>query len=536
MESPPLIGDMCFQVREVVIVTLLRLRVLAWENQVSSPLPIFAETGTPNLPKLPSESIIAHFQGVMCSFFMHLITRIWGICEFPLVTSLDERTELSVVKETPLDGSCIMASPEASTDNDNSRSTIIQTSEFGQENFASCSMDITPERDSLAKGFMPETVSSVNLSVNSHAHKRRVSLNSLLINSIQEKKLNVTSGEVTENFEEMGYSVRNGNENQITKFASKKNSSESELASTIPSPSLSDDVDKSLKFPSLSLNRQLQIFCSLCKSALGRPETIPYVMCCLTLLSKAIFAPFSQGKGLRRGHTSASLTHVLIVDISSVDQRLCSRNNKNIPGQGIWCPEDGCVYNSIFCPFCISPNHCLGFQIVAADASNFQLINKILFYYDRLEVKTDAELEKKDASTENGSCADGTVDIHSLEKYTNHSPQQSSGGWRMTKPKVCALHFMNLYYLYFYFKLSGSYLSKILQSRLPQRSPSLVFDGLFELGGSEPVAIWQQWIHMKLLIIKKLHFFEMNEKCVMFTAKKTIDMDSGSYEKLISLK
>jgi len=245
-------------------------------------------------------------------------------CKIPLAVSLDGRTELSVVNETPLDESCIMASPGASTDIDNSRSTIIQTSEFGQENFALCSMDVTPERDSLAKGFMPETESSVNLSVNSHYCKRRVSLNSLLINSVQETKLN---GEVMENLEGMGYSVRNDNPNQIAKFASRKNSSECELKQTIPSPSAADVVDTSPQFPSLSLNQQSQIFCSLCKSPLSCPETNPYVMCCLTSLSKAVFASFSQGKGQQGGQASGSVARILVVDISSVDQRLCSRDS-----------------------------------------------------------------------------------------------------------------------------------------------------------------------------------------------------------------
>nr|GMD07502.1 Fanconi anemia group J protein homolog [Ipomoea batatas] len=50
--------------------------------------------------------------------------------------------------------------------------------------------------------------------------------------------------------------------------------------------------------------------------------------------------------------------------------------------------DDGCVFKTIFCPFCANPNNCLGVEVMAADASNVQFLIKILFYSDSLLIKT----------------------------------------------------------------------------------------------------------------------------------------------------
>ncbi|KAI9113138.1 hypothetical protein K1719_015663 [Acacia pycnantha] len=78
---------------------------------------------------------------------------------------------------------------------------------------------------------------------------------------------------------------------------------------------------------------------------------------------------------------------IIITCISYVDQRICDRVDGSVPEQGIWCPEDGCVFRSMFCCFCSKPNNLLGVQTMATDASNSHLLDKMLFYFDCLEVK-----------------------------------------------------------------------------------------------------------------------------------------------------
>ena len=48
-------------------------------------MPIFgeSETGVLNLPKLPFESIVVHFQGVICCFFMYFNHLIMEHVNFP---------------------------------------------------------------------------------------------------------------------------------------------------------------------------------------------------------------------------------------------------------------------------------------------------------------------------------------------------------------------------------------------------------------------------------------------------------------------
>lgn len=339
--------------------------------------------------------------------------------ETPCAANFEERLEISVVKETPMAGNYI-GSPEESLNENNSYSTIIQMSaEFDLANHVSLSdsaqspskvtwAEVTPERSGREnmKELIQDIESCANLSVNSHAQKRRMLLNSQHMNSIQKMKFDVVTSEDTQDFVMMDHSVLNDSSNQRKKI-SKVNFSACELKPHVQ-PSVANEGDISSICGGICLDQRLQIFCSLCRNPLGLPENSSYVTCFLTSLSKIILSSLSKGNGQQSLQTSPSLVPVLIVDILSVDQRLYNRNYKDIPGQGIWCQEDGCVYNSIFCPFCISPNHCLGVQIMAADASNIQLIGKILFYYDHLEVKTCVGSESK---------------------------QQSPGSWRMTKAK-----------------------------------------------------------------------------------------------------
>ncbi|KMT19267.1 hypothetical protein BVRB_1g014480 isoform A [Beta vulgaris subsp. vulgaris] len=372
------------------------------------------------------------------------VLRCWGN---PCAANIEERLEVSFVKETPTSGNYTVASPEGTMNEDNSHSTVIQIfDEFDQASHVSLTdsaqfpskvmcAEVTPERSGIenTKGLTQKIESSANLSVNSHAHKRRMLLNSQQMNSIQKMKFDMVTVENTEDLSMTDYSVLTDNENQRTRN-SEVNFSACELKPSIQF-SMANEGDLFSKSGSLSLDQRLQIFCSLCRNPLGLPGNSSYVTCFLTSLSKIVLTSLFKGNEQGSRQTSPSLVPVLIVDILSVDQRLYNRNNKDIPRQGIWCQEDGCVYKSIFCPFCISPNHCLGVHIMAADASNIQLIGKVLFYYDRLDVKSCPGLESKESLIDNIICPDQTVDINSIRKYEYRSQQNSPGSWRTTKVK-----------------------------------------------------------------------------------------------------
>lgn len=253
--------------------------------------------------------------------------------------------EVSIVKETPCaDDSIVAGSPEPKCEN--SSSTIIESSSgFADQlkfhsaslpNYSKgfsttqCSIVLTPEKDATMNfhSLIPEIESSLNSSVNSHSQKRRKS---------------ICCGE------------------------NKSKSDFPELLTMSHCNLSSGPV----------MDKRLQIYCSLCKNSLGLPENHQYVMCSLTSLSKVHLE--SLHKNLLKPETvSASVgIPVLLTDISSVHQQLCNRTLEGDSGPGIWCEKDGCVFNTIFCPFCSIHNNCLGVQVMATNASNIHLLNKV---------------------------------------------------------------------------------------------------------------------------------------------------------------
>ncbi|KAL9238088.1 hypothetical protein vseg_012561 [Gypsophila vaccaria] len=365
-------------------------------------------------------------------------------CETPSMLYLDDELELSVVKETPMAINCI-ASPEASLIDDNLHSTMIQNSECRQVNYLpSTSLlqspsvitrsEVTPERDAggHTKRLAVEMESSANWSVNSNAQKRRAMVNPSGINLVLEMNFDMATTKDIHDHRSMGYSPENNTLGPRSKLSASMHPSKCEPSAQ--APSVANSGANSIS-GGLHLNQRLQISCSLCKNPLGLAENNSNVACSLTLLSKVFLTSLMKWNGQQFMQTAPSALQVLIVDKLSVDQRLCNQNHRQLPGQGIWCQEDGCVYNAIFCPFCSSPDHCLGVQIMATDASNHYLINKILFYYDRLLVITSPRQISKHISVGNGSSPTQTVDINSISKYA-YQPPHNTGGWRTTKAKA----------------------------------------------------------------------------------------------------
>ncbi|KAK8969042.1 hypothetical protein KSP40_PGU015115 [Platanthera guangdongensis] len=83
---------------------------------------------------------------------------------------------------------------------------------------------------------------------------------------------------------------------------------------------------------------------------------------------------------------------ILTSDISLINERIFKeRTKKNLSHDGIWCEEDGCVFRTVFCPFCTACETCFGVQVLATDASNANLLNKVLFYADCLCVNDESK-------------------------------------------------------------------------------------------------------------------------------------------------
>lgn len=118
---------------------------------------------------------------------------------------------------------------------------------------------------------------------------------------------------------------------------------------------------------------RVQISCLLCRSPLGHPDNngSSYLSCLVTRSSKKYLLSLLKETSRSEMPTSVS---VIVTDCSSVDQRLCAEEGE----EGVWCEQDGCVFNTIFCPFCSVPNTtCLGVQIMATDSSNVQFLSKV---------------------------------------------------------------------------------------------------------------------------------------------------------------
>ncbi|AEE30014.1 RAD3-like DNA-binding helicase protein [Arabidopsis thaliana] len=169
----------------------------------------------------------------------------------------------------------------------------------------------------------------------------------------------------------------------------------------------------------------------------------------LTLEAESSFNMSVNSQALKRRKFTSSPVIDLEVEnsdaprpnCSMVNQRLC-RKFEGLKGQGIWCEQDGCVFNTIYCPFCSIPNTCLGVQVMATDSSNVQFLSKILFFADHLEVTNeaaskDSTLKHKEPLAETNAAVDKSDVLKSIDRFA-YSPnqQQESGGWRTTKSKL----------------------------------------------------------------------------------------------------
>ncbi|TKY57576.1 Fanconi anemia group J protein-like [Spatholobus suberectus] len=355
--------------------------------------------------------------------------------------------ETSIVKETPcIDVGNDPSSPDYSMD-DNSDSTIIEASAQFCNHLSSLSMSltngsknssraqssitITPKKNVITND-IPEMESSLSLSVNSHNHKRRKPMVTPFINLIEEENSIAPCASPLTWYTKSSVDFR-----EITHGS--EYSCERILKSNSP-PLLTSNIPGSCSPTVPPLDQRLQIFCLLCKSPLGRPENHLYLTCSLISSSKVHLR--SLLKQRLKTYTTDTLKSipVIITDSLFVDQRICNRIPKSAPEQGIWCPEDGCVFSTIFCPFCSNINNLLGVQVMATDSSNVQLLDKILFYFDSLEVKSSEESGniasgEGDLLPVNDSRVDKIAVLNSIEKYSYLPQTGNSEVWKTRKSK-----------------------------------------------------------------------------------------------------
>ncbi|KAJ3690877.1 hypothetical protein LUZ61_020041 [Rhynchospora tenuis] len=151
----------------------------------------------------------------------------------------------------------------------------------------------------------------------------------------------------------------------------------------------------------------LVIRCELCKTQLGQPGNDSVVLCTLSKMSKFYFAQMLN-HGDQIGDLKNMPVETVVCDMSSINEELVTKN-KNL---SIWSEEDGCVFKEVNCLFCLSRKACLGVQVVAADASNVHLINKMIFFADSLQT----ELQQTSEDDELSKCEDGTCLYSMREK------------------------------------------------------------------------------------------------------------------------
>ncbi|CAN4118503.1 unnamed protein product [Withania somnifera] len=269
--------------------------------------------------------------------------------------------------------------------------------------------------------------STVNSSVNSHVGKRIkcLDLSSIVHLHAEEFDTQMTKPSMYDSSTCRSRKVKDAN--LVT--GSRISQLDKELEKSIPRSPVLNNCETSVVQSKLAMYERLQIFCSLCKNPLGLPENNFFVMCSRTSSTKTHLKSLWKGQAETSDPSRHSIP-ILITNFTTVDKCFYDRTSDNV--QGIWCKEDGCVFKTIFCPFCVNSRHCLGVQIMASDASNIQLLNKVLLYCDCLVMK-ESEASGKELSPSNNSSSDRG--LSSIESFT-YTQQQNLGGWRTIKSKM----------------------------------------------------------------------------------------------------
>ncbi|XP_031391340.1 Fanconi anemia group J protein isoform X2 [Punica granatum] len=341
----------------------------------------------------------------------------------------EEDTDICIFKETPFSNSSITSPSSGSLFKDNSGSTIVHDSEeFPDQllspqsmslnapgltpSMAQCStVTTTPEREAPANSSIlkPETELFLNSSVNSHTQKRRRLMTSAMVVD-----------------DEDGHPMVYRDSNRRIEFDAANCFSKSSEKTDIPLHRMESNF--ALPEPSSAMDERLRISCSLCRSSLGLPQNNLLVTGSLSSSSKVHLASLLEGKPKPSQVNVSTSIPVIVSEISSVDPQIYRSAPAGNPEGGTWSEEDGCVFKTIFCPFCVSPGNCLGVQIMATDSSNTHLLNKILFYADHLDIKNSAALEDSSLKEKHSVPVSdqGTDALKAIERFSYTAKRDQS--------------------------------------------------------------------------------------------------------------
>ncbi|KAI4374871.1 hypothetical protein MLD38_012813 [Melastoma candidum] len=353
----------------------------------------------------------------------------------------DPDPDICIVKETPAPTALTTSgshTPETFSKMDNSTSTVIQASMRTPDpssplsvcltyrnqahSTALCSRIFSPKSEAAANtdSLRAEIESPVN-SANSCTQKRRKFVVSPPSDATEEWSTCVYRGSVRGAIRS---SAADGGINWRIDFDRQSETVERSyaVAATSSSAVCSPAVQR----------RRLRISCSLCKTPLC-PTRNQYIPGHVISVSKFHLARLLEG----RRKESAGVP-VIVCDVSSLNQKLLD-NDFSLAQQSQWC-DDGCVFQPIFCTFCAPARNCLGVRVIAADALNTQLLNKILLFMDLLEVVEIEESEetrpKTDVTSQSYSSPNAASSLAPIKSFAYTPRQEISGGWRSTKSKL----------------------------------------------------------------------------------------------------
>ncbi|XP_031740572.1 Fanconi anemia group J protein homolog isoform X2 [Cucumis sativus] len=377
--------------------------------------------------------------------------------EFLSMNTVLEVPDSPIVQETPCVDIVGATSPRESKD-ERSTSTVIEAYSELSDQLSHQSLPLikstrspltsetsmlnTPERNVSvnAYSFAQDTESSLNMSVNSHTQKRRKSMGITITKLAQEEFLTdpKTKNPECNSVDRSSIISRNLTSPKDTNYEILLTEKKSNGLNVTQMPKLNDTSPVYLS-SGLPMDKKLHLSCALCRSPLGRPENHLNITCSFTVSSKThLISIYEERFKAQTANSSASI-QLIITDILFVNQRLLVRSSKN-SGRGIWSEEDGCVYNYVFCPFCYSDN-CIGVQIMATDASNIPLLNKVMFFVDCLEIQdlkadTGKASINKEVSPVSSSAKSKYAVMEPIENFSYSPSPLTSGGWRSTKLKV----------------------------------------------------------------------------------------------------
>ncbi|XP_022936915.1 Fanconi anemia group J protein homolog [Cucurbita moschata] len=361
-----------------------------------------------------------------------------------------------IVQETPCVDVGGIPSPGDSKD-ERSTSTIIEAySEFPDQfsNHSLCftkstrtpltsetSMLHTPERNVAANAYsFARETESLDMSVNSHTQKRRKSMGLTITKLAQEEFVDdpKTKNPKCNSLDKSSIISGSLNSPKDSSYEIVLTEGKSKSSNVPQVLNLNDTLPVCLS-AGLPMDKKLHLSCALCRNPLGRPENHLYLSCSFTVSSKThLISTYKESLKPQNANLPTNIP-VVMTDILFVNQRLLVRSSKG-SGRGIWSEEDGCVFNSVFCPFCCTDN-CIGVQIMATDASNIQLLDKVMFYLERLEIQDlKANTEKASVNKEilpvSSSAKNKSAVMEPIENFSYSPGPLTSGGWRSTKLKV----------------------------------------------------------------------------------------------------